>query len=252
VPDAQWAAIEPHIGPINQHVTQLEQRYAPLKGYSPEGIQGLAQFAQEFERDPVGMWMRTARMLQDRGVPGIADMDLDHLEALLSGQEPPDDDYGAAVGGIGGFPPEATQLIQQLQQKVDQLEQGFTTQQQQSRERTEDAALQRQLSWMKNQLSEAGIQAELLTPERLLSQFIAHRGNAQAAVKDAQEYRTAILQGLVPDPNNPTPRQQRRTLEQPNGNPPAPQRKAGTNRRGMFADVTSAAEQAVARMNQEE
>ena len=255
VPDDAWTHVEPHAQRIQGYVTQLEQRYAPLKDYSPEGIQGLAQFAQQFESDPVGMWMRTARMLAERGVPGLSDLDLDHLEAMLNGQEPPDegDPSGGAPqlpGMQAGLPPEAQQLIQSLQAEVAELKEGFTTNQQKQRETVENAALQRQLGWMKEQLKSAGIDESLLTPERLLSNFIAHRGNVQAAVKDAQEYRTAILQGLVPDPNNPGPGT-KQPLKPANGGPPAPTKRPGSPRRGMFRDVTASAEQAVARMNQE-
>src|SRR4051794_22064140 len=61
VPDEVWAQIEPHVGSINQHVTQLQQRYAPFKGYRDEDLQGLANFSQAFDRDPVGQWLNMAR-----------------------------------------------------------------------------------------------------------------------------------------------------------------------------------------------
>src|ERR1044072_3066602 len=44
VPDDQWALIEPHMSNINKHIDQLQQTYAPLNGFSPQAIQGLAQF----------------------------------------------------------------------------------------------------------------------------------------------------------------------------------------------------------------
>jgi hypothetical protein len=248
VPDEQWNVIEPHVKGINQHVTQTEQRFAPLKNYTPEAVQGLATFAEAFDRDPVGAWVGTARMLQQRGILD-RDLDLEHLEAIVSGQdpdfEPEPNGNGNGVQGLEGLPPEVAQLIQGLQAEVDELEGGFKKQRQTAQQRQEDAALNRQLGWMRNQLKEGGVPENLLSDERLMGEFITHRGNAQAAVKAALDYRSAILGTLAggqPEPG-------KKDLELPNGTPktrqPSSKGKQRSNR-SSFGNAGVQAEQFLA------
>jgi hypothetical protein len=244
VPDDQWAQLEPHVGRINQHVTQLQQRYAPFRSYTPEAVQGLARFAEAFESDPAGQWITLARALQQQGKLD-PDLDVDHLESLLNGE--PQGQPEIPQGLNPEDPKDA--LIQQLLQKVEGLEGKFTQNETQQKQRVEDAALKKSLGWMKQQLQAAGINEELLTDQRLIAQFVGHGGNAQAAVQDAIEYRTAIMGGVVPDPAQ---QKQSKQLSLPNGAPKVPEarRSTGGNRRGMFKDVSPSAEQYMARANQ--
>jgi hypothetical protein len=245
VPDEQWALIEPHISNVNRHVTQLQQRYAPFSSYTPEAVQGLARFADAFDKDPAGQWIVLARALQQQGKLD-PDLDIDHLETLLSGEQ----QQQAEVPQ--GFNPEDPRdaLIMQLQQKLQEVDgwrNEFTTKQQ---HQVEDQALKRSLGWMREQLKAGGIDESLLTQQRLIAAFVGHGGNAQAAVQDQLEYRTAILGGVVPDPQQ---QKSAKNLKLPNGAPklPAERRpRSGANRRGMFAGVTDAAEQYISRANQ--
>lgn len=248
VPDEHWALIEPHMGGINKHVTQMEQRYAPFRGYTPEAVQGLAQFAQAYDQNPIGAWIQTARALQTSGILDN-DIDLDYLEALTNGEDP-----DAAPAG-GAVPPPGQQQGEQipawaqtLTQRLEAMEQGFTGFQQTQQQRQQDAAINRQVSWMKSQLQEAGVTEDLLTEERLLSSFIVHRGNAQAAVKDLMDFRTGLLKGVVP--TNPAASRQEKNLDLPNGAPQTGVKSGPRKTRGMFRDVTAAAEQALSRANQ--
>jgi hypothetical protein len=147
---------------------------------------------------------------------------------------------------VEDMPPWAQEMARQLQE----LSGGFNQFQQTSQQARENAALTRQMGWMKSQLTESGIPEELLTDQRLMSSFIAHGGNAQLAVKDLQDMRTGLLKGVT-QPNNPRPAAQR--LDLPNGAPPTAQpRSKGSPRRGMFSDETSrAAEQFVRKAAQE-
>jgi hypothetical protein len=247
VPDEQWALIEPHLQNVNRHVTQTEQRFAPLKNYTPEAVQGLAQFAETFERDPRGQWLQLGTVLQQRGLID-PDVDLEYLAAIAAGEDV-DEDNGQSNGDqmppVDQMPPWAQQLARQ----VEELSGGFNQFQQTTQQARENAALTRQMSWMKGQLSESGIPEELLTDQRLMSSFIAHGGNAQLAVKDLQDMRTGLLKGVT-QPANPRPGQQK--LDLPNGAPPSPARKTGSPRRGMFnQETSSAAEQFVRRAAQE-
>lgn len=238
VPDEQWGLIEPHVTNINRHVTQLQQRYAPFNGYTPEAVQGLANFAQAFDADPVGQWVGMARMLQQRGVLD-PDLDIDHLESLLNDEEPGGPEGGAQMPQVEGLPPEVQELIGGLHQTVQQLQQRLDSQDQRTTQRTQDAALQRNLTWMREQLKGTGIDEKLLTEERLLASFIAHRGNAQSAVKDLSDFRSGMLQGYVEQGQQ----RQRQPLQTKNGIPQSGKRPTG-GRRGMFGgDVSAAAEQ---------
>lgn len=243
VPDEQWNIVAPHLENVNKHVTQLQQTLAPLRGYTPETVQGLANFAQAFDADPVGQWVGLARMLQERGVLD-PELDVDHLEALVTGQEI--QDPGPApqpmVPGFDGLPPEAQQYIAQLQQTVQQVQERLDTQDKTSQQRAEDAALARSLTWMRSQLKEAGINEELLTEQRLLASFIAHKGNASAAVKDMSDFRSGMLTGYVQQADQ-TQAQRRQPLDTSKNGVPPTNTRSGPTRRGMFASVSAGAEQ---------
>jgi hypothetical protein len=239
VPDEHWQLMEPHLQNVNKHVTQLQQRYAPFNSYTPEAVQGLARFAAAFDQDPVGQWMTLARALQGQGRLD-PDLDLDHLEGLLNGTAQQEFDPNMDP---------RDQEIAELKRQVEEMNGWRQKTEQTTRNRTEDAALKKALGWMREQLKAGGLDEKLLTDQRLIAQFVGHGGNAQAAVQDALEYRTAILGGVVPDPNQPKSRE----LKLPNGAPKVPaerRAKTGANRRGMFKDVSDAAEQYMARANQ--
>ncbi len=247
VPDEQWAVVEPHVRGVQGYVTQLEQRLAPIKNYTPEAVQGLARFAQEFEANPVGQWINIARMLEQRGV--LTDLDVDYLEKIATGQ-PVDDDEG--LGEPGAPQPQEDQIppwAQQLLQRLDQLEGGVKQFQGTQQERVNKAVLNRQLTHMKTELVKAGFPEEALDANTLTAQFIAHGGNANAAVQSMSNMRSTLLKGIVP--GNGQQQQRQKDLDLPNGAPPRKTPPRGRQSRGMFSnDVTAAAEQALARANQ--
>jgi hypothetical protein len=248
VPDEHWQLIEPHIGGVNRHVTQLQQRYAPFNSYTPEAVQGLARFAEAFEQNPTAQWIVMARALQQNGQLD-PDLDLDHLESLINGQQQADS--SPVEGEIEGVPPQIAQMLQQQQQVIQQLQERLDKGDMTQRQSIEDQALKRTMGWMKTQLKKAGVNEELLTDQRLMGMFISHGGNPQAAIQDAIDYRTALLGGVVPDPKQQSQKQE---LKLDNGVPPVKtagvRKPSGGNRRGMFAKVSTAAEQSLARANQ--
>jgi hypothetical protein len=248
VPDEHWQLIEPHIGGVNRHVTQLQQRYAPFNSYTPEAVQGLARFAEAFEQNPTAQWIVMARALQQNGQLD-PDLDLDHLESLINGQQQAE--ATSPVGEIEGVPPQIAEMLQQQQQVIQQLQERLDKGDMTQRQSIEDQALKRTMGWMKSQLKKAGVNEELLTDQRLMGMFISHGGNPQAAIQDAIDYRTALLGGVVPDPKQQSQKQE---LKLDNGVPPVKtagvRKPSGGNRRGMFAKVSTAAEQSLARANQ--
>jgi hypothetical protein len=251
VPDDQWSLMEPHLQNINKHVTQTEQRFAPLARYTPQAVQGIAQFVQGLEQDPRGQWIQLATLLQQRGDID-PDLDLEYLALLAEGKDPDATPASNGAGPqLGGLPPEVQQLIQGLQQQVQELSKNFTQTQQTQQQRVEDAALNRNLDYMKAELKKGGMPESVLegdeARQRLLASFVAHRGNAQAAVQAELNHRNALLGTLTNAPPKPGEKQ----LDLPQGAPkPASRGSSGARqRRGMFADVSTAAEQSLRAMD---
>lgn len=239
VPDEVWSQIEPHIGGINQHVTQLQQRYAPFRGYRDEDLQGLHNFAQAFDRDPIGQWMRMARALQEAGNLD-EELDLDHLESLVTGKFNESSQNGQQQNQ--DMPPWAQALLQRL----DKLEGGVNKFQTTHQQQVEDAVLQRQLTAMKAALKKAGFADDAVSQEALLSSYIAHRGNAQAAVQSFVQMRNNLLKGYVkqagpggqPDPLNGGGNND---LDLPGGAPPVRTPRRGRSPGGGAIDARTKA-----------
>lgn len=247
VPDDQWGLIEPHISGVNRYVDQLHQTYAPLKGMSPQAIQGLAEFSQAFESNPVEQWFRIGNVLQEQGILD-PDLDLEHFAALAAGENPDAGQQPALpqLPGQQGDPRD--QVIQELKNEVQQLRQSYDQDKQSSRARVEDAALQRQLATIKKGLTDAGIPDGVYDDKQVLAMYIAHQGNANAVVEAATNARNAMLKGFVQDPNGQQQQQQQqqKDLDLPNGAPKAPGKRAGSSRRGFLAEAEVAAQQALA------
>lgn len=238
VPDEVWAQMEPHVRRTQEHVTQLEQRYAPFKSYDAESLQGLAGFAQAFDRDPLGQWMRMAHGLQQAGVLD-SELDLEHLESIIRNTVPEPQPNGQPEPN-GDMPPWARDLIGRL----DKLEGGVTQFQTDQRTQVENAVLNRQVNRIKGALEKAGVPKGSVSDEMVLSTYIAFRGNAQAAAEALTGMRTSWLKGFVQDPNpnpNPNPTPANKDLDLPNGAPQARVPRGRGGRRGGVIDGQTAA-----------
>lgn len=214
VPEEHREMLEPHLKGVQAHVTRLEQQLAPFKGMSPQAVNGLAQFARQFDANPKQMFLTIAADLQRRGILHEA-LDLEALQAVIDGVDPD----GEAVeeelpDGNGDIwaeaPPWALELRQGLQGQQEREQQAAR----QKQEATEDAMLTKTLATMKAKLTEAGYPAEWMTDARLTAQLLTHGGNATAAIKDAVDGRNLMLKGLV----KPKPGDQEPTM--PRGVPP--------------------------------
>jgi hypothetical protein len=155
-----------------------------------------------------------------------------------NGQQPPQD---------RDMPPWAQQLLQRL----DKLEGGVNQFQQTTRQQVEDAVLERQINAIKGGLKKAGFADDAISQEQLLAAYIAHRGNAQAALQSFVGMRNALLKGFtrqagpngqpITDPANPGTND----LDLPNGAPTVRQTRRGATPRGgtISPQVKAAAEQ---------
>jgi hypothetical protein len=261
VPEEQRPLLEPHIRSAVGRVTQLEQQLAPFKpfldaGYSPQAAEGLIRFSADFERNPADMWLRMGAMLQQRPGPNgrpVVDpeLDLDHLAALVRGEDPDAQQQGQVPGQQQGpvegqLPPEVLQYIQGLQQEVEDLKQGFTQDRVQRQELVQDRLLDQQLTQMKSSLKEAGWPEDLLTDEELYSRLIVAGGNVESALSGMVNVRSGLLKGFT-EQNQGQPGD----LNMPNGAPPvpAPQRPSGRGN-DSWGKARTGATQRLARANQ--
>lgn len=229
VPDEHWALVQPHIGQIEAHTTQLQQQLAPYKqlsesGYTPEILQGLVNFDQQFNGQPLSTWLELGTTLQQQGLLD-KDVDLEYLAAIAQGEDP---DAGSALEGNPGAEPLAPQdaqtqqllgTIEQLQARIDQMESGLQSEAQQRQEKIQDQVLERRLTQMREALTKSGWPEELLSDEYLTAQVITARGDYQAATRSLMDQRSALLKGFVAQRQTDPP-----PTEMPNGAPGSPPR----------------------------
>ena len=234
VPDEHWALIEPHIGQVESHTTQLQQQLAPFKqltdaGYTPETLQGLVNFDRQFNDAPLNTWLQLGTNLQQQGLLD-KDVDLEYLAAIAQGEDP---DAGSAPGmtpgaELEGQDPQTQQLlgtIQALQDKVNQLESGLQEENRTRQEQIQDRVLEQRMTQMREALTKSGWPEELLSDEMLTGQVITYRGDFQAATKAMIDQRSALLKGFAGQRNVTPP-----PTELPNGAPPTKSRDEGSYR----------------------
>lgn len=262
VPDEHWALIEPHVGQIEAHTTQLQQQVAPFKaltdaGYDAQTLQGLVQFDQNFRSDPLAVWLKMGEALQQPGQNGRSavhpDVDMEYLAAIARGEDP---DAGSVPGiqpgadpqqtPAGAVPPELAQYIQGLEQQIQGL-QGELQQDRTDRQtQVQDQLYTRRLDQMRGALKGAGYAENTLDDRSLTAHVIAYNGNFAAATKALIDQRSALLQGFV---NNR--QQEPEPTELPNGAPPTANRETpARDRKDPFKVARRNAEARMKRANQ--
>lgn len=243
VPEDQRAVLEPHLKTVQGYITRLEQNYmAPFKGYTPQQVQGLAQFAKAFDANPLQTFLTIAHQLQSNGVIH-ADLDLEILAAVASGREIPEEPMSneepvddGATDPWEDAPPWALEIRAREQAREQEQQQ----QAQANRERQENAVLDSQVALIQTKLKESGFPENAISKKDLIARFIVHGGKTEAVLNDLQTLRTGLLQGAIPKPNN-------ETVDLPNGVPgngrTATQRAAKRDQSDPFKQASVAAEQ---------
>jgi hypothetical protein len=247
VPEDQRAALEPHLKQVQGYVTRLEQTYvAPFKGYTPQQVQGLAQFAKAFDTNPLQTFLGIAAQLQQAGTIH-EDLDLEALAAVVQGQDPPDlDDPNIPVDDGQGDPWEsapawALELRAQQQAQEQQQQQTARTQ----AEARENAVLDHSVKSIRTKLTEAGFPEGAVSDKDIIARFIVHNGKAEAVLNDLSQLRTTLLQGAIPNPPDDT-------VDLPHGVPRTGRSSLQQRAKGSkdpFAKASAAAEQFVATSN---
>lgn len=245
VPEDQRQALEPHLKTVQGYVTRMEQGYvAPWRGYTPQQVQGFAQFAKAFDANPLQSFLSLAETLQTAGVIHN-DLDLQALAAVVAGQELPDEGNpeppAATPDGTDPWadaPPWAME-IKARQEAEDQQrqEQARTTQ-----EQRENAVLDHQLQAVKEKLVAAGFPEDAIPDDKdLIARFIVHNGSVEEVLQTLTGLRTKFLQGAV------IPRDE--TVDLPRGVPPTDGRvrrekaAAAKQRRDPIGAASAGAEQ---------
>jgi hypothetical protein len=216
VPEEHRPVIEPHLRNTQAEITRLQQQQAALRpvldaGYQPQQLQGLVAFDQRFQQQPLEVFMDMAAMLQQNGTIHD-DLDLDGLRAIAMGQDVQDDQPSVDQGEI---PPAVQAYIQRLEQEVNEIKGGIQQQQTRQQEAVQDNLLRNQHNRMRTELQKVGYSAEYLTPDRLNSFILTHKGQVNAAIEDLKNMRMETLKDFKPNPQ-PDP------LETRNGGPQAP------------------------------
>jgi hypothetical protein len=224
VPLEHRPLLEPHIREMQGHVTRLEQQLAPFKPFVEAGLQaqdaaGLVKFSQDFDAQPIDMWLRMGNMLQTQNILD-PEIDLEYLAALANGEDPEEGLQEPQLTG-NETPDEIAQLRAQFEELKQEREQEKRTRQ----EQIQDQLLDRRMTNMKEELKKAGYPEEALSDEALTAQILVHRGNIEAATKSLVDQRAAILKGFTKGTDE--------DLDLPNGLPesnlvPEPQERDGS------------------------
>jgi len=260
--------LEPHIREVQGHVTNLESQLAPFRqfsdaGLTPQAAEGLIRFSADFEKDPLGMWVKMGRMLQQsqNGQAPVVDpdVDIDYLEALARGQDPDAGLLAAPEGvqpgqqppqdpGNGQLPPELMQYVQGLQQQVQILADELRGDRASRQEAVQERILDNQLAAMKKAVTDAGWPEDLISDQDLYARLITHGGNAQAAIKSMVDIRGGLLKGFTEGHQQ---RQQPGDPNLPNGAPPTPPTPKPSGRgQDAWGRATQNAHSRLARENQ--
>jgi hypothetical protein len=250
VDEAMRPQLEPHLRNVQGHVTRLEQQMAPFKpfvdaGYTPDQVQGLAQFADSFAQDPAGTWLAMAKQLQDEGRID-QDLDLDAVARIAMGQGPAPEEQPTQSQFEGVVPPQVAQYIAQLESRLSQLEGGFEQQNQAQRQAQNRELLNNAISTVREALIADGYPEEALTDIAINGALVASRGQPQAAIQALQAQRTALLQGFTKTNQENTAGKE---LHVANGGPKVPT-KTPAKRGDPYAGARAGASQYLKTLNQ--
>jgi hypothetical protein len=256
VPEEHRALLEPTIREqIQPYITRLEQQLAPFRafeGVDPQDAAGLLQMAQDFERDPVDVWLKMGQALFQNG-QHLQDVDMDVLGQLARGEFP--DEEPQAGNGNGQLPPELAQYLQPLQQQIGELTQWQQDQlareqerQRQQMEQRQNQAFTQAVAKVKTDVVASGYPEELLTDEAIRAAIITANGQVDAAVQHFVNMRTGLLKGFV---DQRQPQGQKPNVA--NGGPPRPpepRQRRGGSRNPTFDAARDGAEQFLKSRNQ--
>lgn len=240
VPEAERAALEPHLRNVQGHVTRIEQQFAPYKGLTdavaPEQVENVVGFLNAYNADPPGTVLGMVQQAIEDG-----SITAEQVQQL-SGQQVP-------AGGQQAQPEQEDmpQWAKELQAENQRLQGKFSqqeaVQQQEAQAKAEAdnaAALEQAKTGIRTQLTDGGISAEAVPDNIIVATIIANNGDEAAAAQSLLTMRTALLGEFT---QTKTPPGGKKPAQQ--GKLPAP--KEGSRRRGDgFDTARQGAEQMLA------
>lgn len=202
VPEAQRELLQPHLTNIQGHVTQLEQRMAPYKGFMDsvpgDQVQGVQQFLQNWSADPLATWKGMAQSLVENGLIKSPGFSAEALESLINGQNP---GFAPAQGVAQAAPGEQIpDWAQQMQTQLQTYQQQEQQRQQQAEAQQNEQILNEAHTGMREQLVAAGFSPEIVqgfTPQQLSAAIITNNGDVAQAVTSIVGMRDSLVGGFV-------------------------------------------------------
>jgi hypothetical protein len=240
VPEAERAALEPHLRNVQGHVTRIEQQFAPYRGITdavaPEQVENVVGFLNAYNADPPGTVLGMVQQaIEDGSITAEQVQQLSGQQVPAGGQQ--------AQPGQEDMPQWARELQAENQRLQGKFSQQEATQQQEAQAKAEadnDAALEQAKTGIRTQLTDGGISAEAVPDNIIVAAIIANNGDEAAAAQSLLTMRTALLGEFT------------QTKTPPGGKKPAqqgklPASKQGSRRRGDgFDGARQGAEQMLA------
>lgn len=241
VPEAERAALEPHLRNVQGHVTRIEQQFAPYRGITdavaPEQVENVVGFLNAYNADPPGTVLGMVQQAIEDG-----SITAEQVQQL-SGQQVPAGGQQAQPDEGGDEPQWAKELRaenQRLQGKFTQQEQAEQQRQTEEAEAQNAAALEQAKTGIRTQLTDGGISAEAVPDNIIVAAIIANNGDEAAAAQSLLTMRTALL-GEFTQTKNPGGKQPKQQ-----GKLPAQKAEGGRRRGDGFDDARKGAEQFLA------
>jgi DNA-binding transcriptional MerR regulator len=179
-------------------VTRLEQQYAPYKGLTeqvtPDQVQNLLTFLNNYSTDPVATWLGLAQSLQEEGLIENPDFSVEQIQGLLAaqGQQPEMD--------MGEVPMWAQQMMQDQQgvmQYINQQQEAETQRTAAEESRQQEALLTEAKGTIRENLKASGIPEELVSDEQIVAALIVHKGDISTAAQSFTGLRDGFLKDFT-------------------------------------------------------
>jgi hypothetical protein len=220
----------------------MEQQYAPYKGLmdqvTPDQVQNLLTFLNNYSTDPVSTWLGLAQSLQEEGLIQNPEFSIDAIQGLMAPQGP------LAEMEMGEVPPWAQQMMtdqQSVMQYINQQQEAENQRAAAEESRQQEALLTEAKSTIRENLKASGIPDELVNDEQIVAALIVHKGDIATAAQSFTGLRDGFLKDFTTNNANgsraPTVR---------GGMPQAPKQGLSPRKGDAFRDATVGAQQFLA------
>jgi hypothetical protein len=197
VPENQRELLQPHLTNVLGHVTRMEQQYAPYKGLmdqvTPDQVQNLLTFLNNYSTDPVATWLGLAQSLQEEGLIQSPQFSVDAIQAMMSAQ-------GPEMAEMGDVPSWAQQMMTDQQSVMQYIQQQQSAEQERAAAeegRQQEALLTEAKGTIRENLKASGIPDELVSDEQIVAALIVHKGDISMAAQSFTGMRDGFLKDFT-------------------------------------------------------